>query len=232
MQGRFEVALHRVGRMTDREVLAAIKREGLDEVLRRAPREVHCPKQHNLAYNWIPAWIFNHTMGGAGVGYPYDNYGVNAGGLSSHILLTLDTDPYYDERIQGYWAPGVSSYQCNSDGTSGKRFIDDDIEDHRIVTFADAFENPPSDLKESLLFRSRWLFLPSEATTFGSVGTPQGAIASIAYYYSDDANSGGSDDRGVFGRVRLRDELGKPTRISKSPEHVLLVEIELEFVTI
>lgn len=225
MRGFFQVSRHRSGPMTDQEVLLAIQREGLDAVLRKMEREVFCPRQHNQVYDAIPGWLFRHTMSGGGIRWPMNDDGVGNGGLANVQLSYLTDEPVFYTSIGGsYW--NINEGSGSIGNGSGKRFYNDSVEAERIVIFGDAHEHT-LDPKESLLFRDRWLYLPSEGIT-----TDPNLIASITYYYSDNADNTGDNDRCHMGRVRLRDDQGRPIRISKSNEHVLLVEVELEFTTV
>jgi hypothetical protein len=212
--------------MSDREVLLAIKREGLKAALRKMPREVFCPRHKNQVHDAVTAWLLRHTMSGGAIRWPMSDNGVNGGGLSNIQLSYLTTDPVYYTDIGGsYWTIHEGTGSINT-GSAGKRFIEDHTEDHRLVIYGDAPEHN-LDPKESVIFRDRFLYLPSQGIT-----TDPNLIASITYYYSDNADNTGDNDRCHMGRVRLRDEQGRPIRISKSTEHVLLVEVELELTTV
>ena len=212
MQGFFDVQVKNAPGLTD-DLFRKLGKEELRHLLLKLPTVQHAPWHKNLVNDHLPSWIFQHIMGGAGVGYPYDNNGVNSGGLANITLLNLDSEPTYSEDVSAYWTINNPAY--NVGGTCGKRFIEDDVEPELISLTAG---------KEELYFRSRFLFTPSEAVS--------NDIRSVAYYYADNADTTGSSDRGHFGRVRLKDSGGTPIILNKTAAQVLLIQLILKLVTV
>ena len=221
--GRFDVSLFRSPGLGDEVFRRAAADGRVAALLRGLELELRCPRRKNLATDHIPSWVFDWIMSGGAVDTPYSRAGVNAGGLSSLHLSSYDGDPTYTESSGEVYTshnghPGIV-------GSSGKRFVDDDVEAIRLLVWEDAHENRFEVFpRESILFRSRWLYLPSQGIS--------NDVRSIQYNYAHNSDSTGSSYRGNFGRIRLRNERGEKVIINKTADHVLFVELELELVTV
>lgn len=223
--GRFEVSLLRAGGRGDEFFRRALAAGRLDEVLGSLERELHCPRRKNLAMDHFPEWWFSWIFSGGNVGNPYQRNGVGSAGLASILLQTTDSDPTYTESTGEIYTNHHNVQNTANGSTGGKRFISDDIEAERIVVWADAHENRFEVFdRESILFRSRWLYLPSQGISNN--------VRSLGYHFSDIVTSTSSRYRGNLGRIRLRDERGRKVIINKTADHVLFVELELELVTV
>ena len=221
--GRFQVDLLRAGGLRDADFWRAGEAGRLPELLASLDAELRCPKRKNLATDHIPQYLFWAIMSGASTETPYTRNGVGSGGLAHLNLSSYDGDPTYTETSGEYYTnpngmPGTV-------GSSGKRFINDHIETQRLLVWEDAHENRFEVFaKESLMFRERWLYLPSQGISNN--------IRSMQYNYASDADQTGSAYRGNFGRIRLRNERGEKVIINKTEDHVLFVELEFELVTV
>ena len=221
--GKFEVRLYRAPQTArDDEYRRAIAAGRLGRLLRAHTLEVHCPLRNNLASDNLPSWFFDKIMSGGVVQYPYRRGVFGTDGLATIHLSNYDHVPTYTE-YQGEIYTGINTYP-GVVGSSAKRFVEDDVVDQRIVTWADAAENLGVGVpRESLLFRATFLYLPSQGVS--------NEIRSIQYNYAVDADYTGTTQRGNFGRILLRNAKGEAIVISKTANHVLLVEVEFEIVT-
>ena len=131
--------------------------------------------------------------------------------------MTTDSEPTYTEQTNQYTNLHNISGSANT-SSGGKRFIEDDIDPHLM----DA--DPDGNGRESILFRSRFLYLAAEGNS--------NDIRSLGVYFMRDADSTGSFDRARIARIRLKDGGGNPIIINKTSAQVLLIEYRFTLVNI
>ena len=169
----------------------------------------------NLCNDNLPAWCFRWIMGGGSISVPYNRGSLGANGLASINLQTDEGDPGYTEGYETYTTHHLIGNDIGT-GDSGKRFIEDTVDTRRI-------DVDPGG-KEELRFRSRFLYLPSQAVS--------GSIKSIAYHFASNSDYELNTERGPLGRFRLKDAGGSPITISKNSSQVLQVQVLLKFASI
>lgn len=214
MQGFFDVQVKDACGLSD-DAFRGLSGKELDRLLARLRTVQHAPWHKNLVNDMMAAWLFQHTMSGGGIGFPYDGGGVGGGGLANLILSQTDAEPGYQDSWNSSYVNMHEGQDAANTSSGGKRFYDDQVESH-LITLTPA--------KEELYFRSRFLYTPSQGVSSN--------IRSIAYYYSDNADNTGDNDRGLFGRVRLKDSGGSPIVVNKTAAQVLLVQVIFKLVTI
>lgn len=211
MQGHFDVGAYHTPGLTDEILLAE-----LGPVAQRKPGSVldflsqfdkrQEARGHNQVFDTIAGMTFQALMGGAAINNPYAR---DPGGTALSLIYpaTIDTEPAYTEQDGDNYLTFHAQPSAAGSSTS-KRFITDDIEPHAITEDATA--------KEALIFRSRFLWLPSQAIS--------STIRSLVIAYRQDADSTGSAYSGRVCRIRLKDSGGNPIVINKTGSITLFVE--------
>lgn len=221
-QGVLRGTLYDSGRLTDADVARAIKEGRAGQLLARLFPVQHSVNRNLNFHNFAP-WAF-YAGGWNGAGAPPEPYyrtqGAGYAWLGFICLLTSDTEPTYQESSNegtGGTAHAVSGTVSASSGA--KRIINDQIEAYSIWSAGDG--------RNEILFRNRWLYLPSEvvSTTINSLGV---------YYYEDATYALASTGRykGRSARVRFKDSGGNPITITKTTNQVFLLEYTWSMVSL
>jgi hypothetical protein len=218
IQGHAKAQLFNAEGLGDAPFLEAMRQKRLNEFLKTLPREL-CVESDNLIMDMFAAILFRNVWHGQGVPdlANYWNDGVmGGGGISGVYLSTQSSEPSVDEPPAGTAYGGFSANGNACDSTySGKEFFEGDSEKHQMIV------NP--DGRESIIFLSRFLWLPSE----GNLST----IRSLTIHWSSDAdNNLAATRQGKIGRVRFKDGGGNPVTFDKSSTQALLVEYEQEWI--
>lgn len=221
MLGHFDIQLKDLPRgITDAHLLELLTPAGkatpeLDRLLARLPTRQRA-KGCNLINDNFAGYTHKYCFSGGAISTPYNIDGGNAA-LGTILLMTNDAEPTYTEASSQYTNPNALTGTVQST-TAGKRFIEDDIDPHLM----DA--DPNNNGRESILFRSRFLYLSTQANS--------NDIRSLGIYFSDNGNSTGTEERGRIARIRLKDSGGTPIILNKTSAQVLLIEYRFTLVTI
>lgn len=211
MNGHFELSLRDSGDLRDADFRAA-RREGLeDDLLHNLPEVLSAAGENQVTDNFA-SYAFVNLFSGGAVAAPYGNGGAAAAALSLMCLSSYTDAPTYTDESDDYQSWYGSVGGC----IAAKLFVEEIIETPLLVC-------APTPL-ESMSYRSRWLFLPSEAVS--------ASIASVAVFFSEDGDNTGWSHRGRMARIRLKNQAGLPLLINKTARHVLLVEYVFTLVTV
>lgn len=211
MQGHFTVSLIDAQGLKDEDFLRACANGRLKDLLSQLPL-LERVEGKNLVNDNFAGYIFYHALSGGDISDPYD-FNPGGNGCLATILLSGDTaDPTYTEASYSSYVTMHNLPGSVNTGSAGKRFIEDDVDTPELMVL-------PSG-QEGIVFRSRFLYLPYEATcsTYG--------ISSISVFESETANDVSSSRRGIIARVRLKNSAGTKITLGKSSKQVLLVEYE------
>lgn len=219
INGRCRVTALDAGGLGDAPFLRAASQGRLREFLDSLPVAQRSAKVENLVLDNFAGMMFFQTWEDYGMPSPESNWNdgsLTVQGLLSIVLLSNEsTEPGYQE-YSGAAYTTAHALPGSVNATYGaKRFVEDDV---------DAFElriNPNG--RESILFTSRFLWLPSEGTLVD--------IRSVACWWSADADSLTTQRRVKMCRVRLKDGGGNPITLGKTANQALLVEYEHEFIS-
>lgn len=170
----------------------------------------------NLVFDNFAAYSYVQSFGGGDITDPYDfSTGSGRAALAFVTLQTLDAEPTYTEST--YEAVPIQSIGSMAGTNASKRFINDDIEDELI--------RKPVDGRNAVEFRSRWLWLPSQAVSSD--------IRSFTVYFRENGpDTGAFHANGRMARIRLKDSGGSPVILSKTSSQVLLIEYLFTLVSI
>jgi hypothetical protein len=216
MLGLFDVKLKPAEGLDDAAFLEAMRRGDIGKVLAGLPTEVHA-KAKNQIFDNFAGYTLDHAFSGPQTAYPY--YFDSGNAALAHICLTnLDgeTDTYTED-----WSAYTNLHNMSGSvngGNAGKRFVEDGITDHEQDS------DPDNAGRQSIRYRERWLYLPSQVIS--------NVIRSISIGFHTNADSQGNQETGMIGRVRLKDSQGRKVDISKTSKHVLLVQYEFTLVTV
>lgn len=211
MQGHFDVTLLDSGGYSDKQFQRAIDEGRIDQLLKVLKVEQKLSR-NNLMFDHVAVCVLDHCFSGPNA--PHDMY-YSPNWLNNIMLLTVDSDPTYTETNAEYTYPNSMSGAASSN--SAKRFITDQIDTHQLAVLSGG--------REGIYFRSRWLYLPSQAVSnnIRSLG---------AYWCRYDDNLSSSIQRTRISRVRLKDDQGRNVILNKTSRQVLLVEYEVTLFSI
>lgn len=216
MQGYFDVQTKDLGGLRNEDLLAMLTPEGkftpeLRKLLDDLPTAQHAFGKNLVSDNFASS-TFKYCFSGPDISNPYNQ---GNGILATILIMNTDSEPGYTDATNEYTTyNGLSGGQGSN---PGKRFIADDVEAHLIVT--------DSGGRESILFRSRWMYLAAEAVS--------NDIRSLGVYHCRyGGDSGSSIERGRIARIRLKDSGGSPIIINKTASQVLLIEYRFTLVSI
>lgn len=218
MFGQFDVHLKDLPPGGDARLRGMLERGELPELNRlidRMPTRQRA-KGRNLVSDNFAGYTFRFCFSGGDITDPYDFDSGNAI-LATILLMTTDSEPTYTDATNQYTNLHNISGSANT-SSGGKRFIEDDIDPH----LQDA--DPDNNGRESILFRSRFLYLAAEGNS--------NDIRSLGIYFMRDADSTGSFERARTARIRLKDSGGNPIIINKTSAQVLLIEYRFTLVTL
>jgi len=208
MQGKFDLTLLDADGIKDADFQRAKADGKLDDLLGKLQVAQQAHGISNRLFDNLAGYLLDHVFQGPQAANPYyQNPGV-ASALAHITLLSTDADTTsYTEQVDSF---GTLHNTTDSVDVvaAGKRFIIDEVSPYVV--------HPDPAGREQLIFRSRWLYLPSEAIS--------AAIKSIGLYYATDAILTGNISRSRIGRVRLKDNLGTPITLAKTASQSLLVE--------
>jgi hypothetical protein len=220
-EGRCTVKVFDAKGLGDEPFLQALRDKRVLQLLKSLD-VIQRSKTCNLIMDMFVGSLYYRTWSGCGAPNHGGNYWVNGtlagqATLATVILLNLSTEPTLTEpsNTTTYGTPHTWHGSNVSTSYAGKRFIEDDSEAHQI------YVNP--DGRESIVFLSRFLWLPSQGNLVN--------IRSVACGHAEDGDSTGSSQRGLTARVRLKDDGGNPITMGKTSDQALLVEYEHEFVS-
>lgn len=170
----------------------------------------------NLVNHAFAAYSFIQSFTGPDILDPYDfSSGSGRAALAFVTLQTIDSEPTYTETTLE--SVPIQSIGSMAGSTASKRFILDDIEDELI--------RKPIDGRNAVEFRSRWLWLPSQAVSSD--------IRSFTVYFRQDGvDTGAFISNGRIARIRLKDSGGSPVILTKTSSQVLLIEYLFTLVSI
>lgn len=218
MQGYFDVQVKDLCGLQDRDLLRLMTPQGkatpeLSRLLDRLPTRQHVFGK-NLVNDNFAGFTHSRVLSGGDIADPYDFDGGSAA-LGTICLTTNDAEPTYTEAsYTGYVTPSNVPNSVNT-SNAGKRFIEDQIETHLIQV--------DSGGRESILFRSRWMYLAAEAVSSN--------IRSLDVLFAETGSSMGIR-RGIIARIRFKNSGGSPIIITKSSSQVLLIEYQFTLVTV
>ncbi len=216
MNGHFKISLLNSKGLKDEDFIIAKKNNKIFDLINSLESKKNIA-HGNMITQILPAWVFYAAMGGLRPPTPYFYEATTAAGLSFICLLSTDSEPSYDVTFSTNYS-NLHNVTDSVDTTYGaKRFIEDDISD------SDCDLN---STRESLFFRSSFLYLPNEAISSN--------IKSIGVFWARDADClpYNYTNWGPFARIRLKDSDGNNTTIVKTADEVLLVEYTLYFTAI
>jgi hypothetical protein len=221
-QGVLRGTLYDSGRLSDADFTKAIKAGRAGGLLARLFPLQHTVNRNLNFHNFVP-WSFYAAAwsGATAPGEPYyRTQGAGYAWLGFICLLTYDTEPTYTESSNegsGGTAHNVAGTVNNSN--AAKRIVNDQIEAYSVWSAGDG--------RNEVLFRNRWLYLPSEvvSSTINSLGV---------YYYEDATYALASTGRykGRSARVRFKDSGGNPITITKTTNQVFLLEYTWSMVSL
>lgn len=220
MQGYFDVQVKDLCGLHDEDLLRLMTPQGkatpeLSRLLDRLPTRQHAFGK-NLVNDNFAGYSFL-GFGGGDIADPYDFGGLNvAAALATICLTTNDAEPTYQESSYTSYVTMHNVPNSVNTGNAGKRFIEDQIETHLIQV--------DSGGRESILFRSRWMYLAAEAASSN--------IRSLDVLFSEDADTTSTARRGIIARIRFKNSGGSPIVITKSTAQVLLIEYRFTLVTV
>jgi hypothetical protein len=217
MRGQFDITKFDARGIPD-EVFQEARRLGtVQALLKGLPVRQQCKAISNRLFDNLAAYWFRRLFGGASIPAPYEDVGAPPAALGFITLLTLDSEPAYTDATN----EGVNSIHnvANSANTStaGKRFIEDQSKSEVITV------DPSATGREDFTFTDQWLYAPSEGISTN--------IRSIGAYFSSDADQPATINRGIIGRVRLKDQAGNNTILHKGSDEALLVSYTIGLVS-
>lgn len=216
MQGYFDVKTKDLGGLSDDDLLAMMSPEGkvtpeLAKLLDGLPTVQHAQGKNLVSDNFASS-SFKYCFSGGTIDNPYNQ---GNGILATILIMNTDSEPAYTDATNQYTT--MHGLTGGVGSLPGKRFIEDDVEAHLIVT--------DSGGRESILFRSRWMYLAAEAVS--------NDIRSLGVYHCRYGGSSTSSiERGRIARIRLKDSGGNPIIINKTASQVLLIEYRFTLVSI
>ena len=216
MQGYFDVQTKDLGGLRDNDLLAMMSPDGkvtpeLARLVDGLPTVQHARGKNLVSDNFAGA-TFKYVFSGGSINDPYNQ---GNGILASILIMNTDSEPGYTDQTDQYTT--IHGLSGNVGSLPGKRFIEDDVEAHLIIT--------DSGGRESILFRSRWLYLAAEAVS--------NDIRSLGVYHCRYGGASlSSIERGRIARIRLKDSGGSPIIINKTASQVLLIEYRFTLVSI
>lgn len=220
-KGHFDLQLMGAGGLSDADFDAATRERRIMDLLVTLPVHEKVGTDNRI-FHRMSSYIFNHLFQGGDITDPFDYGGSNAAALAFVSLVSTDGEPPYDGedwwRYNNYGYDNIQSVPDNVGGNPSKRFEEDQI------TPWEVWEDTSG--RESIHFRNRWLYLPSEANS--------STIRSLGIYFAsdgDDTYRGYSDGFAKIGRVRLKDSGGNPVTLSKNVNQVLLIEYTFSLVS-
>ncbi len=220
MQGYFDVRVKDLCGLRDEDLLRLMTPQGkatpkLSRLLDQLPTRQHAFGK-NLVNDNFAGFTHAHVLSGGDISDPYDFGGTANAALGTICLTTNDAEPTYTESsYTSYTSPSNVPNSVNT-SNAGKRFIEDQIETHLIQV--------DSGGRESILFRSRWMYLAAEAVSSN--------IRSLDVLFCEDADHTTSARRGIIARIRFKNSGGSPIIITKSSAQVLLIEYQFTLVTV
>lgn len=173
----------------------------------------------NIVFDGFTAYSFHHAfqegLSKIGLTDPWDTGSTGAcAAFSTLAWETTDAEPTYQEHAN---YTGEARYTTGIVAQGAfKRFVEDDIE--AFLISSDPYG------RESISFRSRWLWLPSNFSSSN--------IRSLAAWYSWDADSGGYGARARMSRIRLKDSAGNPVILTKTSSQTLFAEYTVTLVSV
>jgi len=158
MNGCFNISLLDARSYKDEDFLQAIDKKTINKLLDSLPVEMKLENQNAVHHYTVP-YLFQMLMSGpAGPTVPFttDN--------SQFICCSLMSDssePSFSEAYASYMA-GYNFYvwyntNCVNVSGAGKLLVNDSIESYLLAKDTQG--------RESIFFRDRWLFLPSEGVS-------------------------------------------------------------------
>ena len=201
------------GKLTDEDFHRA-RREGvLDQLLASLDTDhIHGPQKNLVLACAAPFW-FQLLFNAATVGVPLDGYNGTNSALLGHMGFTTDdAEPTLTEWSYEYTDRGISAQDYVTNGVATnccKGFEEYQAE-------ADEIKSDPGG-RESIYYRERWLFAPSECISSN--------IRTFMVYGSPSAvDYTGWKPRLRMSRIRLKDANGLPVIYSKTANQILLAE--------
>lgn len=210
--------------MSDQDVLNAIKKNAdsgmkLPGDLIGGKDPVKKIVSSNLLNHMFAGHLFQKLMSGPNMPNPYSAVSYDSL-LSLIILTTTSPEPTYidssNETGVPYSLTGNIGGAANNSARGVKLFDIDEIEDYLIS------EDPNG--KESISYRARWLFLPSQGVSSD--------IHGFSIYYSQYGYSSEYASRGRSGRVLFRDGNGAPDVVNKTANQTMFLEYEVTWMSV
>jgi len=212
MQGHFDIFVQDAGGLKDEDFLKAEQEGRLGALLSGLPVDQEAHAKNTLTH-MLTVSIFRRSFahGFPNAAYPMER----SNNIPLYFICILNTasEPAYTDWYGAYVSIHAVSGSVNT-GNAGKRFIVHDLE-YVIGTDPDG--------REAIFLQERWLYLPSQVVS--------SEIRSVGIYWSETVNDG-NDEKGIVGRVRMKDAGGKPITLDKSASQTLLIQYTLTFVSL
>lgn len=220
MNGTFNVSLLDSRSYKDEDFLQAIDKGTINRLLESLPVEQKLENQ-NAVHHWTVPYLFQMLMSGpSGPGVPFTT---DNSQFICCCLMSASSEPSFSEAYTMYMG-GYDFYvwyntDCINVSGAGKLLINNSIESYLLAKDTQG--------RESVFFRDRWLFLPSEGVS--------SVIRGLGIFGSDRANSVGPVNYVTWGRscrVRFKDSGGNPVTINKLNTQAMVVDYTVTLVSI
>jgi hypothetical protein len=227
MNGLFNLSLRDAGGFSDEDFKQASRRGKLEEMLDGL--EV---QQDGITANTVLNWVAHDLWPYAFVKHmtsPWSNSGNACGPTGDRpfydvgadtcvfdsLVITDDaTEPAVDDAQCGFYDYNAGAIRISSG--AWKFFLNEDVGTTQVWSDGDG--------RQAVHYRTRFLFLPSEAVA--------NSIRSINIYAAEGHDNSGGAYRGLVARARLKDAGGTPITISKTANQVLLVDYTFSLVSV
>lgn len=221
MEGHFDVNKFSARGLKDEAFQRAIDGGYWRELLADLPHKQKISTD-NMIYDRLCPYLIDALFPDAG-GLSPENSAVNSSNAMLAYLHLTTEDKVADYSYRRHWNDTYSydnpytSWPSVVSGT-GKRFEEDQIEDWTIWQSADG--------RESIHFRNKWLYLPTQGSSSNIngivlIGREDGDTTGASYYHW----------RVESGYVRFKDVNGNKVTLTKNTNEVLLVEYTFTMVS-
>lgn len=219
MNGQFNVTLFDAGSYKDQDFVDAVREKSISKLLSELKVDLRLETQNTILHYVVPH-IFQHLMSGPGAPSPFDN--ATYGNFICMCFMSKPEEPAFTESYTVYMG-NYTQYvyytsECINYPGAAKLLINDSCETYYLAK--------DSQGREAVIFRDRWLFLPSEVIS--------SSIRSIGIYGNNFANATAINYAiwGRSARVRFKDPGGNPVTINKLGTQAMVVDYTFTLVSI